>query len=428
MKHPFSDVRDFQRDATGLLSRDCRDGEPLKRLRLGFTPVFQITDPDLVKPVLKTDEAVIDKGRMVHKLRSVVGMSSLTISGPENTRRRGVTHDQLRKGLTEGFVPMICELYDRVIGRLPQEGATEVHSFTGPLALRVICSVLFGRGVLTAGDEATLISCVKLVEDDLADSITRILPDLPHERLAKRRKLRFALEAMDFVVARARERASDGSILAGLEGLGLSDTDLRDELLMLMLAGHHTTGTAGAWILYYLATEPGLAERVAAEAEAAIDPATGAIDARRLPRCALSLNVVREVLRLYPSSYWFARELRQDHEVAGHRLRKGTSLIVSPWQFGRDPRFWDAPGEFRLGRDYASKAYLPFGAGPRACVGIQVATLELQLLALEFARKLELRAVSPVPAPLPRPSLTLIPPPIVLDARQRVSRPQKVAA
>lgn len=427
MKHPFSDVAAFQRDATGLLSRDCRDGEPLKRLHLGLRPVYQVTDPDLVKPILKADESILDKGRMVHKLRSVVGMSSLTISGPENTRRRAAIHEQLRDGLAQHFVPVVTDLYRQVWSRLPEEGVVDAHSFTGPLALRVICSVLFGGGVLTAGDEAALITCVKLVEDDLADSITRVLPALPHRQLAKRRNLRFAMAAMDLVVRRARDNASEQSILRGLRTLGLSDTDLRDEILMLMLAGHHTTGTAGAWILYYLAKDPVLAEAVRQEALQACGP-DGTLDARRLARCAVSLNVVKEVLRLYPSSYWFARELKQDHEIAGQPLKRGTSLIISPWQMQRDERFWSDPAEFRLGRDYGGKTYLPFGAGPRACIGIQVAMLELQLLALEFARNMDLEIHSPVPAPLPRPSLTLIPPAILVSGRIHHSEHAREAA
>jgi cytochrome P450 len=106
-------------------------------------------------------------------------------------------------------------------------------------------------------------------------------------------------------------------------------------------------------------------------------------------------------------------------EVGGRRLKPGTSLIVCPWQLHRDPRHWDAPETFRLDRSFANRAYLPFGLGPRACVGMGLAMLELQLIALEFAAAYAFGAVAPFPAPRPVPSVTLIPPPMQIDIRVR---------
>ena len=188
---------------------------------------------------------------------------------------------------------------------------------------------------------------------------------------------------MGAVVNRVRNRACSGTLLQALKELDLSSDDMRDEILLLLLAGHHTTGNAAAWLLYYLATEPGLAARLAEEMQA-ITSDSGEIDPLKLPKAELSLRVAREILRLYPPFYWFSREVRTPQDLGGIPLKRGTSLIISPWQLQRNDRYWTDPDSFRLDRTYNTPAFMPFGLGPRACVGIGLGLLELQLLALEL--------------------------------------------
>jgi cytochrome P450 len=118
-----------------------------------------------------------------------------------------------------------------------------------------------------------------------------------------------------------------------------------------------------------------------------------------------------------------SRETKREHEIAGVRLRKGTSLVISPWQYHRDPRSWSNPNEFDTNREFVGDHYMPFGVGPRACVGLGVAMLELQLLALEFAAALEAEVTTQVPAPPPKPVITLAPPSIGLRVRPRETAP-----
>ena len=107
------------------------------------------------------------------------------------------------------------------------------------------------------------------------------------------------------------------------------------------------------------------------------------VDAVR--RAELSATLVREVCRLYPGAWWFSREVMQPVAIGGRELKRGTSLLICPWQLQRDPRHWESPDKFLMTRRYTTDAYVPFGAGPRACAGMGVAMLELQLLALEMA-------------------------------------------
>lgn len=259
---------------------------------------------------------------------------------------------------------------------------------------------------------------VYIAEAHMADSLFRIFPRSPAKAFLDYRKLKRSRAIMSAIVDRVRNRATSTSLIGALESLKLSNEQLRDEILLLLLAGHHTTGNAAAWVLYFIATQPGLADKIRNESLLVYSKA-GEIDPLRLPRAEISLGVARETLRLYPPFYWFSREVKTPIDLAGHHLRQGTSLIISPWQIQRDPRSWREPNTFRIDRTYNSAAFLPFGLGPRACVGIGLGLLELQLLALEIASACDVEVLSEVPAPEPAPAVTLIPPRIRLRLRPR---------
>lgn len=419
MRHWFSDLNAFRLDPLKLLlERGNAATEPLVPLALGPAPMFLVTDPEIIKPLLKAQEEDIDKGRLIHKLRSVVGVSSLTMSGEEYLRRREVMHQYMARGTIERLAaPMAAEI--RGLGaRLISRQSFNPHAAMAPLALKMVCIALFGRQVLSEADEHAIVHAVRLVEDDLADELFRVFPLTPWASYARRKRRAIARTSLDIVVQRVRHRAHDTSLLKALESLGLSDEDLTNEILTMLLTGHHTTGSVAAWLLYHLATEPGLADAIADEA-ASISDWNGEIRADRLKNAPLSLALVREVLRLYPSAWWFSRETKRNLEFAGRKLKRGTSLIIAPWQLHRDPRHWEDPDAFRLDRSYGNKAYLPFGLGPRACVGMGLALLELQLIALEFASAFSFEGVTPYPAQKPVPSVTLLPPEMEISIRVR---------
>ena len=422
MKHLFSDLREFRRDPLNfLLARADGAPAPLEPLALGPKAHFLVTDPDLARELLRAPEADIDKGRLVRKLRLLLGESFLTMSGAEHARRRKVMHYQLQKGVAGQYVPEMAAVVRRSAAALVREEQFDAHAVTAPLALNLICVALFGHDVLASGDRQALIGAMKATEDELADEMFRAMPLLPWARIARRARRKRAREDMAFVVNRVRSHCAEGSVLRGLVELGLTDEQICDEIITMLIAGHHTAGTGGAWILYYLANEPGLADAVRDEV-LAISDENGELRPQALSSADVSLALVNEVLRLFPSAWWFAREVQRPLVIKGVPLKSGTSLIISPWQFHRDRRFWQSPNKFRMDREHSGSAYMPFGAGPRVCVGMWVAKLELQLIALEFASAYRVNAIGELPQPWPRPSVTLIPPPIKLRLTLRGRR------
>jgi cytochrome P450 len=428
MKHWFSDVPAFQRDPLAfLVERGSSATRALEPMALGPKPVLLLTDPELIKPLLKADEADADKRRLIHKLRPIVGMSSLVISGEDHRRRRQALHGHLARSGAEKLVPQMAAEIRRLAAQLAEAGRFDPHRVTAPLALRMICIAVFGRQVLSEADEAALVGAVNTVEDELAEDMFRMIPLMPWAWWARQRRRAQGRTTMSVVVQRLRQAAGGASAIKALEDLGLTDDQVRDEILTLLLAGDHTTGSSAAWLLYHLASEPGLMDAIADEASA-ISDRNGEITAAGLKQAPLSLALTREVLRLYPSAWWFSREVKRPMHFGGMDLKPGTSIIISPWQLHRDPKHWAEPDTFRLDRTYTSKAYVPFGAGPRACIGLGVAMLELQLLALELAAAYRFAGVTPYPARLPKPSVTLIPPEMSIDIGLREKRRVRVAS
>lgn len=419
IKHWFSDVRAFRHDPLRLIcERGIGAKKPLVPLALGPRPVMLVRDPNLAKPLMKLSEEVSDKGRLVHKLREVLGSSTLTASGEAHRKRRAVLHERLSRGVAESYVGEMSATIRATCLQLAKQPTFRADLVGGSLALKLICIALFGHRVLTAGDELAVMEAVNALEADLQGEMFRFLPRTPWRKRLDLRNRERATTTMEYIIAKVSERAQSSSVLVALREMGLTETELRDEITTMIIAGYHTTGAAIAWLCHHLSHEQEAVENIRTEYSSLSD-ASGELIADRLASAPASLSFVKEVLRLYPSAWWTTRELKQDHACAGYHLSKGTTLIFSPWLYHRDPEVYEHPETFSLNRSFAGPSYLPFGVGPRACVGMGVALLELQLVALEFASALELERARPWTSDRPTPGITLSAPPMEIVVHVR---------
>jgi cytochrome P450 len=252
----------------------------------------------------------------------------------------------------------------------------------------------------------------------LEGRVTRMIEDRRAKRNDKRDLLSFLLAARD---------EDDGS--------AMSDRQIRDEILTLFVAGHETTANALAWALMLLAQHPDILAKVRAEADA-IGRTPTAEDAPRLP---LALAVFKEALRLYPAVYMFGRVTTTDVQIGEWDLPKGTVVLVGPYALHRKPSLWRDPLRFDPSRftpeEEAKRhklSFLPFGAGPRTCIGNHFALLEGPLVLATILRHAELELLDPRGAE-PEASATLrpkngIPMRVTLRRREATTRPQEARA
>jgi cytochrome P450 len=196
------------------------------------------------------------------------------------------------------------------------------------------------------------------------------------------------------------------------DGSAMDERQIRDEAVTIFLAGHETTALALSWTFHLVARHPEVESRMVAEIEAVVGDRRP--EAADVPRLAWVGNVVNESMRLFPPAYAFGREAIDDCEIGGYAVPAGTTIFMSPWVSHRDPRWFDDPLAFRPERwenDFAKSlprfAYLPFGGGPRVCIGNSFALMEAVLILASVVRRYRLRPSGPPPAPFP--TITLRP-------------------
>lgn len=384
-KHWFSDVRAFRHDPLALLDRVSKDTDRVFiPLALGPKPVLFVNDPNAAKPLMRLGEQVIDKGALVHKMAKVVGHSSLTLSGEAHDKRRAILNERLSRGMANSYLTEMDANITSVICRLAFSKIFHADVLGGQMALKLACVALFGHGVLSDADELAIMSAFVTIEADLQAEMFRFLPRSPWRKYREDRRRSEAMQIIASVVAKVEKAATNSSVLAGLKRAGLSDKEITDELTTLIIAGFHTTGSAVAWLCYYLAKEPHLADELRDEF-LSIQQRGGVLDPARLPEAKKSIAFVKEVLRLYPSAWWFTREIKSDVSFGDYLLKAGTTLIFSPWVYHRTEKNFSQPTVFDISRSHSGSAYMPFGVGHRACVGMGVALVELQIIALNLS-------------------------------------------
>jgi cytochrome P450 len=200
-------------------------------------------------------------------------------------------------------------------------------------------------------------------------------------------------------------------------GLGMSDEQLRDEVMTLFLAGHETTASALAWTIYLLTQHPEIAERVAKEAVGMSSCAS--VDDREselgINQNSLLFRVIRESLRLYPPGWAIGRRATQDTQIGETNIPKGTMLLACPWAVHRCERYFSNPTRFDpdrwtpdLQRTLPKYAFFPFGGGPRSCVGEGFAWMELGIVLTEILRRWRIELI-PGQTVKPKASIILRP-------------------
>jgi cytochrome P450 len=189
-------------------------------------------------------------------------------------------------------------------------------------------------------------------------------------------------------------------------GDGLSDRQLRNETTTFLLAGHETTANALTWTFHLLGRHPEVAHQVRDEARSVLGGRPPTLD--DLPRLALTKRVIMESMRLFPPIWIIERRVIADDEAGGYHLPAGSAVVISPYALHRHPAFWHHPESFDPSRFElpAPEAYIPFGAGPRFCIGREFALMEAQVITAMVMQDMEMQPVLHPPVE-PWPGITL---------------------
>lgn len=362
--------------------------------------LYVLRHPDHLEEVLVTKARSFYKGHSAFAtLSQVLGDGLLNTDGDVWRRQRRLVQPAFsKKRLEEYTVAMVDEADAEVRGWGDGE-VIDVSTQMMEMTLRIVCRTLFGYD--SSGDAEV----VRDAMNDLQAALTGLQIPLPEPISPAARRMKRARAQLDRIIYGLidgrRPGEPHGDLLQRLvdaedeDGSRLSRQEVRDQLVTLFLAGHETTSNALTWTFHLLAENPEVEARMHAElGEVLGDRLPTAAD---LPSLTYTDHVFTEAMRLYPPVYVISRKALEDTEIGGWRVPAGSEVVMWVWHTHRDPRWWDAPWEFRPERfdEEASKgrprlAYAPFGAGARACIGKVFAQWEGVLALATIASKVRL--------------------------------------
>jgi cytochrome P450 len=394
-------------DRLALMGDNADSYGDVVRIAIGPKAMYLVNHPDLAKHVLADNAANYHKGIGLQEARRALGDGLLTSDGDTWRKQRRTIQPVFQPKRISRQAAVVASEVDGLVKRLAEhDGPVEIlHEMTG-LTLGVL-----GKTLLDAelGGYETLGHSFEAVQDQAmfeAVTLSMVPQWVPlkkqlHFRTAREDLRRIADELVEQRLANPVENGEDvlSRLIASGSGEGASRERMRDELITLLLAGHETTASTLGWAFHLIDEHPEVGERLHAEAAEVLgDRLPEHEDLRRL---TFTVAVVEEVMRLYPPVWLLPRIAQADDEIGGYHVPAGSDVVVVPYTLHRHPDFWADAERFDPGRFDAANpagrppryAYIPFGAGPRFCIGNSLGVMEAVFVLAMAARDLELHKV-----------------------------------
>jgi cytochrome P450 len=400
-----------RRDSLGTLESVHRQYGDVVRYRLGPMRSHLIAHPDGVRHVLQDHVKNYTKDHLTYRMgRWITGDGLLTSQGDFWLRQRRLAqpafHRQRIAGMATGMVRQAEALLERWEEAAAHGTPVGVNAEMMRLTLAVVGEALFGASVEAQARQVG--QAFTVLSHQFAERFRtfRLLPPvLPtkYDR-AFRDALAQLRGTVRTIIAEHRARNEDtGDLLSMLmlardeeTGTGMTDEQLGNEVLTMLLAGHETTATTLSWTWGLLTQHPEVEAKLHAEVDAVLGGRSPT--AEDVPRLPYTKQIIEEVMRLYPAVVVLSRAVKEDDVIGGFHIPKGTWVDISPYVTQRHPEFWEEPAAFRPERfapEAAAKrhrfAWFPFSGGPRQCIGNSFAMMETQLVLATLAQRYRLR-------------------------------------
>jgi cytochrome P450 len=401
------------RDTLALLQGLARDYGDIVHFRMGGERAYLLNDPVHIRDVLMTNQRNFTKSRGLERAKKLLGEGLLTAEGAPHLRRRRLIQPAFHRDRIAGYGSVMVAHAARMSDQW-QEGCRDVSKDMMRVTLSIVGKTLFSTDVESKADEVG-VALTQVMETffvnllPLADFIA-MLP-IPALRRAKAARIRLDALIFQMIAARRASGADDGDLLSTLVSTELSDQEVRDEALTLMLAGHETTANALTWTWYLLSQNPDAEQRLHTEVDRVLEGRRPTVD--DIPRLPYVERVVTEAMRLYPPAWVIGRRAIADYQLGDYLVPARSLLFMSPYVTHRDSRYFTNPERFDPDRwtqafkaDLHPFAYFPFGGGARRCIGDQFASMELVLLLATFAQGWRMQLVPNHPV-VPQPLITL---------------------
>ncbi len=447
-RYPFAHAAAFRRDFASFLHETRQQYGDIAYFQIATRKMYLISDAEAVRDIFVTNHRNFTKSLGLQLAgQALLGEGLLTAEGDTHRRNRRMLQPAFHTQRIAAYGDVMQQHTERMCRRW-QSGATyDIDEEMMRLTMSIVGKTLFDADVeVEAGEVGGAIDDMMghfgLIGSPLAPLAPLVLKfGLPIPGLTGLKKSRERIDATIYRMIEERKQSGEdrGDLLSMLlaavdeeDGAGLSTVGVRDEAVTLFLAGHETTANALTWSYYLLSQHPGVRERMHEEVREVLggEPITAA-RVRELP---FTRQVFAEAMRLYPPAHVIGRINIEPFECLGYTIPAGSTIFISPYALHRHERYWPEPGRFDPDRftpeaieQRPKHAYIPFGGGPRVCIGEPFAWMEGVIVLATIAQHYRLD-LDPAQEIALRPLITLRPKHGMRMQTEAVPRPEPAPA
>jgi cytochrome P450 len=408
--YPFIGVlHKMWRDPLGFFADAARRYGDIVQIDFGSSRAFLLNHPDLIRYVLQDNNNNYRKSTSVRVVNRVLGRGLATAEREDWFQQRRLMQPGFHRqriadmaDLMTGEIKAMLARWESLAGRgQPVDLSQEMVRLTLHITFKTMFSATLGEDIDELGRAWTIV--LKHFNDQ-SWSLLQIPEKWPTPGNRRfERALRLLEDTVYRTIAERRESGREAADLLSLllhaqdeeTGIGMSDQQVRDEVMTLFVAGHETTGNALTWAFHLLAQNPPSRQRLRDELRQVLNGRTpGVAD---LPNLPYTRMVFDETLRLYPPFWLIYRAAYEEDIIGGYRLAPDDMVMICPSVMHRHPGYWEAPDAFKPERFENAPprfVYFPFGAGPHQCIGNSFALMEAQLVLANVVQRFDLRAVA----------------------------------
>ena len=402
-------VRELVADAPGFTNQLADTYGPLVRFKAFSNNFNLVADPDLAREVLVTQVANFPKDdRDVELLDRMIGHGLVTANGEEHKRLRRLSQPAFHSKRIEGYAGTMVDYTSAMLDDWRGREQLDISEAMRELTMYIVCRTLFGADRVAMRETAERVGAAIHTMQEITNKEFQsafVWPVwIPTAMNRRRREAQDVLfETIERIVAERQSAGDQGDLLSMLllsedeSGDRMSEREVRNQLVTFFVAGHETTSNALTWTWYLLSQHPDVETRLHEEVDTVLGGRPPALD--DLPRLPYTLQVIKEAMRLYPPAWTInIRRVAADTMLGDFPLRRGELLWLSPYVLHRRPQYFPDPERFDPDRFTPERekalpkyGYLPFGGGPRVCIGNHFALMEAHLIVATVARCFRLR-------------------------------------
>ncbi len=418
--NPVTALEEYSRDHLGFMQHCIQEYKGIVPLKFDDQLFCVLTNPDYITEVLK-DRLLFVKGKDMQVISGVLGNGLITSEGDFWLRQRRLAQPVFHQQQINSYAAVMVDYTEQMLKTWQGGEVKDIQAAMMRLSLNIVMKTLFNQDVMDTAAvniDNALVETMNWFEYQAAKEVISVLSEIgelkqntqeiSEEEMERRYQKAIALfdETVYAIIKERRASGKTGKDLLGMlmqvedadDGSRMTDKQLRDEAVTLILAGHETTANTLSWTFMQLAQNPDVREKLSAELKTVLNGRTPTL--ADLPQLTYTNWVIKESMRLYPPVTEISREATQDCEIGGYFMPKGTNIIFSQWAMHRDARYFSKPDLFKperwandMEKQLPRGVYFPFGDGPRVCIGKSFALMEAVLLLATIAQKFQLDLV-----------------------------------